>query len=77
MFASAVVALLVVAGFLAPSSLVAADRHALEIAKRSAPVGAGDVAPDFTLPDQDGRKHALSAERGKRPVVLIFYRGHW
>jgi len=44
---------------------------------RATPVGAGDVAPDFTLTDQDGRRHTLSAERGKRAVVLIFYRGHW
>lgn len=40
-------------------------------------IGVGDVAPDFSLLDQDGRRHALSAERGKRPVVLVFYRGHW
>ena len=44
--------------------------------KRSAPVGVGDSAPDFTLEDQDGRKHTLSLQRG-RPVVLVFYRGHW
>jgi cytochrome oxidase Cu insertion factor (SCO1/SenC/PrrC family) len=41
------------------------------------PVGVGEFAPDFTLPDQDGRPHTLSAERGQRAVVLIFYRGHW
>jgi cytochrome oxidase Cu insertion factor (SCO1/SenC/PrrC family) len=45
--------------------------------KRPALVATGDVAPDFALPDQDGRRHALSAEHGKRPVVLVFYRGHW
>ena len=32
----------------------------------------GDQAPDFTLPDQDGREVALSSLRG-RPVVLYFY----
>jgi len=41
------------------------------------PVAAGEQAPDFTLTDQNGRKHALSAERGKRAVVLVFYRGYW
>lgn len=46
-------------------------------AERAAPVAAGDVAPDFTLADQNGRSHTLSAERGKRAVVLVFYRGHW
>lgn len=32
----------------------------------------GDVAPDFTLADQDGKQVTLSALRGK-PVVLYFY----
>ena len=41
------------------------------------PVAVGEQAPDFTLADQNGRKHALSAERGKRAVVLVFYRGYW
>lgn len=44
---------------------------------RDKPVGAGEVAPDFTLVDQNGQKHSLSAERGKRPVVVVFYRGYW
>lgn len=32
----------------------------------------GDVAPDFTLQDQDGNEVALNALRGA-PVVLYFY----
>jgi peroxiredoxin Q/BCP len=32
----------------------------------------GDLAPDFTLLDQNGKKTALSALKGKR-VVLYFY----
>ena len=32
----------------------------------------GDLAPDFELPDQNGRSVRLSALRG-RPVVLFFY----
>ncbi len=44
---------------------------------RSEPIGVGDIAPDFTLVDHNGQKRALSEDRGKRPVVLIFYRGHW
>jgi cytochrome oxidase Cu insertion factor (SCO1/SenC/PrrC family) len=58
----------------APASAIAAENSS---AARSAPVAVGETAPDFTLEDQDGRKRALSAERGKRPVVLVFYRGHW
>lgn len=41
------------------------------------PVAVGDVAPDFTLDDQNGNKVALSEARGKSPVVLVFYRGYW
>ena len=69
--------LLLAAGTLVSSSLLAADSSGAAPAKRGTPVGAGDVAPDFTLVDRDGRKHTLSAERAKRPVVLVFYRGHW
>jgi len=32
----------------------------------------GDIAPNFTLPDQDGRSHTLEDYRG-RWVVLYFY----
>lgn len=47
-------------------------------AARSAPVGVGDLAPDFTLLDQDGRPHTLSGALAKQDaVVLVFYRGHW
>ena len=33
----------------------------------------GDRAPDFSLPDQDGRVVKLSAFQGKKNVVLAFY----
>lgn len=36
----------------------------------------GKPAPDFTLPDQDGKPFQLSSLRGQR-VLLIFYRAHW
>jgi peroxiredoxin len=36
------------------------------------PLPKGRTAPDFTLPDQDGKRHRLSAYRGKT-VVLAFY----
>jgi thioredoxin-dependent peroxiredoxin len=35
-------------------------------------IDVGDRAPDFTLPDQDGRELRLEDLRGK-PVVLFFY----
>lgn len=37
----------------------------------------GDEAPDFTLEDQDGKAVTLSNYRGKKSVVLVFYRGYW
>ena len=33
----------------------------------------GDMAPDFTLPDQNGKPVKLSDFRGKNNVVLAFY----
>jgi peroxiredoxin len=37
------------------------------------PVGVGERAPDFTLPDHTGATWRLSEARG-RPVVLLFHR---
>ena len=37
----------------------------------------GRPAPDFTLPDSAGRQVTLSDYRGKKPVLLVFYRGYW
>jgi hypothetical protein len=37
----------------------------------------GERPPDFTLPDAAGRPVALAEYRGKKPVVLVFYRGFW
>jgi peroxiredoxin Q/BCP len=38
----------------------------------SDPLGVGDVAPDFALPDQDGNIVSLSGLAGKN-VVMVFY----
>jgi cytochrome oxidase Cu insertion factor (SCO1/SenC/PrrC family) len=48
-----------------------------ELKPRSSPVAVGEMAPDFTLEDQNNRKVTLSAARGSRPTVLVFYRGNW
>ena len=37
----------------------------------------GDIAPDFILPDVDGRSVRLYTELERGPVVLVFYRGGW
>ena len=40
-------------------------------------VKVGASAPDFTLEDVEGRAVTLSTFRGKKSVILVFYRGHW
>lgn len=37
----------------------------------------GDKAPDFALPDGDGKLVILSEHTQRSPVVLVFYRGFW
>jgi hypothetical protein len=37
----------------------------------------GDFAPDFALQSFDHGVVTLSDYRGKKDVVLVFYRGHW
>lgn len=59
------------------SVLIAAHLSATNASWRSTPIGVGDVAPDFTLEDQNGHKIALADARGQNPVVLVFYRGYW
>jgi cytochrome oxidase Cu insertion factor (SCO1/SenC/PrrC family) len=40
-------------------------------------VKVGQPAPDFSLADMDGKNITLSEFRGKKSVVLVFYRGYW
>lgn len=37
----------------------------------------GQPAPDFTLTDAAGRPVSLADYRGRKPVVVVFYRGYW
>lgn len=50
------------------TKLPAADLNRLKV---------GDEAPDFTLEDQDAKPVTLASYRGKKTVVLVFYRGFW
>jgi cytochrome oxidase Cu insertion factor (SCO1/SenC/PrrC family) len=59
------------------AGILVSPAFAAETAKRSSPVATGETAPDFTLVDQNGRKHTLSAALARGPVVLVFYRGYW
>ena len=50
------------------------------VARLPAPATAlrvGEPAPDFTVDDARGRPVALADYRGRKPVVLVFYRGYW
>ena len=39
---------------------------------------AGQLAPEFDLPDQDGNRVTLDGLLAAgAPAVLVFYRGHW
>ena len=40
-------------------------------------VGVGDPFPAYSLPDQDGRVHAVEASAPRGPTLYIFYRGDW
>ena len=60
---------LVFAGMLLPASY--ADDQANEMPPPKIKVG--DMAPDFTLEDQNGKKVSLHDFRGKKNVALAFY----
>ena len=45
----------------------------LGLGPQGAELKVGDRAPDFTLPDQNGRPVTLSSFQGKKNVVLAFY----
>ncbi len=64
-------ALLVVMALLLAARTPAQEKPQAAIAKTHLKVG--DVAPDFTLPDQNRNQVKLSDFRGKKNVVLAFY----
>jgi len=51
------------------------DLRASGIMSRVARVG--QSAPDFALPNADGRSVSLAGLQARGPVVLSFYRGRW
>jgi peroxiredoxin len=40
-------------------------------------LSAGQRAPDFSLPDQDGAKTSLESILRRGPLLLVFYSGRW
>ena len=55
----------------------AAEDAPENLVPRTSPVQVGEMAPNFTLSDQNNQKVKLSSARGTAPTVLVFYRGHW
>jgi len=60
---------LLLAGSLAPASYAASKPSEMPPPK----IKVGDMAPDFTLQDQNGNKVSLHDFRGKKNVALAFY----
>ena len=56
---------------LAPATAPAGKEPAAERAT------VGQAAPDFTLPGLDKEDRTLSALRGEKRAVLVFFRGAW
>lgn len=72
---------LVAALFLAPTALGAQKLGPADsddfVGVDSGRVAVGDLAPDFTLEALGGGRVTLSDYRGRKNVILVFYRGHW
>jgi cytochrome oxidase Cu insertion factor (SCO1/SenC/PrrC family) len=62
---------MLVAGSLSFAQQQAATQQPRTIAHTNLKVG--DMAPDFTLPDNTGHQVKLSDFRGKKNVILAFY----
>jgi cytochrome oxidase Cu insertion factor (SCO1/SenC/PrrC family) len=60
---------LLLAGSLLPASYAASKPNDMPPPK----IKVGDMAPDFTLQDQNGNKVSLHDFRGKKNVALAFY----
>jgi cytochrome oxidase Cu insertion factor (SCO1/SenC/PrrC family) len=65
---------LLIAALLAAS---AAASGAFPAPASSPRIRVGQEAPDFALKSPDGSVHMLSELRGKKSLVLIFFRGTW
>jgi cytochrome oxidase Cu insertion factor (SCO1/SenC/PrrC family) len=74
------IAIVVFALFLmsAPSGAQLGPKDGLDLAPTDLNrVKVGQAAPEFSLEGADGKAITLSDFRGKKSVVLVFYRGYW
>jgi peroxiredoxin len=66
--------------YLLPGYQETVDRIAERLRQFEAGGGApaaGDIMPDFALPDERGRLVRLESLLGAGPVAIAFHRGHW
>jgi cytochrome oxidase Cu insertion factor (SCO1/SenC/PrrC family) len=68
---------LIIAALILLSSTSIFAQQKNETIKPKETVKVGEIAPDFTLTDQDGKSAKLSAAVKNSKVVLVFYRGYW
>src|SRR5215472_13380206 len=61
---------------LLPAGLFLLGTSTSGLPRRQPAVVVGDLAPDFSVLDSDGRAFRLSDLRGS-PVLVKFYRGYW
>ncbi len=63
--------------FFTVALILSAAIGALAQSARTEAITVGDMAPDFTLSDNSGKRVTLSDAVKEAPVVLVFYRGYW
>ncbi len=68
---------LIIVSIACTSKLKSSPSSESELQPRKSPIAVGEIAPDFTLEDQNNQKVILSTARGSMPTVLVFYRGNW
>jgi peroxiredoxin len=66
-------------GMLSEEDVAVMDKAAEDLAAEMPSPGlkVGDEAPDFSLPNAQGRRVRLYHALARGPVVLVFYRGAW
>lgn len=69
--------MLLVVSFSCSAKLDSTTSDSAELQPRTSPLAVGEMAPDFTLEDQNNQKLTFSSARAGRPTILVFYRGNW
>ena len=76
-FKTVTATMLLIVSFACSAKLDPNTSDSADLQPRSAPLAVGEMAPDFTLEDQNNQKVNFSSARAGRPSILVFYRGNW